>query len=99
MTSETVPNSLSVLQPSSVLPAQQFGRRAFGRQRRMSRATVARNIVDSILTHRQLGQDRPITFYTYDPATQDLAQDLLDALVMTADEAVATMAGNQGSGD
>ena len=73
MMGRSVPNHTSVLQvPSS--PPPQFGRRAYGRQRRMSQATVARNIVESIITHRQLGDDRPISQYTDDSNTQALVQ-------------------------
>ena len=44
-------NSTSALQPSST-PRRQFGRRAYGRQRRMSPQIVARNIAESIIAHR-----------------------------------------------
>ena len=71
MTQETVPNSTSSLQHSSAL-SPQLGRRAFGHQRRMSPETVARNIVESIIIHRELGDDRPISQYTDDPHTQAL---------------------------
>lgn len=86
MTEQSVPNSASVLQILPPLPDQpQFGRRAFGRQRRMSQATVVRNIVESILTHRELGQDRLASFYTPDPETQALVQAKLDSLDTKAD--------------
>ena len=87
MTPSTVPNSESVLQLSSASSSQsQLGRRAFGHQRRMSQATVVRNIVDSIMTHRALGDDRPISHYTPDPDTQALVQAQLDALALAAGE-------------
>ena len=76
-------SSTSVLQSP---PPLQFGRRAYGRQRRMSPQIVARNIAESILAHRQRGEDRPISFYTSDPDTQALVQAKLDALVMAAGE-------------
>ena len=85
-------NSMSALQHSSALSAQsQFGRRAYGCHRRMSQATVVRNIVDSIITHRQQGQDRPISFYTPDSETQAQVKDQLDMLVMAVDEAAQDM--------
>jgi hypothetical protein len=86
MTEQSVPNSTSGLQVSSS-PPQQFGRRAYGHQRRMSPHIVARNIAESILTHRQRGEDRPISFYTQDPATQTLVQTKLDAIGAEADTA------------
>jgi len=86
MTNAKVTDSTSDLQvPSS--PAPQFGRRAYGHQRRMSPQIVARNIAESILKHRQLGEDRPISFYTSDADTQVLVQAKLDALAVSADEA------------
>jgi len=86
MTEQIVPNPTSVLQvPSS--PAPQFGRRAYGWQRRMSPQIVARNIAESILKHRQLGEDRPVSFYTHDPHTQALVQAKLDSMALAADEA------------
>ena len=57
----------------------------------MSQATVVRNIVESIITHRQQGQDRPISHYTHDPETQALVQAELDALVMAFDETAQAM--------
>jgi hypothetical protein len=87
MTPESVPNSTSVLQvPSS--PPPRFGRRAYGRQRRMSPETVARNIAESILKHRQRGVDRPISFYTNRPDTQALVQAKLDAMALATDAAM-----------
>ena len=84
-------NSTSILQvPSS--PPPQFGRRAYGRQRRMSPQIVARNIAESIIAHRQRGEDRPISFYTDHPDTQALVQAKLDALAMSADEAMDEVA-------
>ena len=80
MTTERLPNSTSVLQTSAVSSAQpRSGRRAFGRQRRMSPQTLARNIAESILTHRQLGQERPISFYTDSPQLQAMVQAPLEA--------------------
>ena len=80
MTTERLPNSTSVLQTSAVSSAPpRFGRRAFGRQRRMSPQIIARNIAESILTHRQLGQDRPISFYTDNPELQAMVQARLEA--------------------
>ena len=80
MTTERLPNSTSVLQTSPVSSKQpRFGRRAFGSQRRMSAQTLARNIAESIITHRQLGQDRPIRFYTHNPHLQALVQARLEA--------------------
>ena len=84
-------NSMSDLQvPSS--PPPPFGRRAYGRQRRMSPQTVARNIAESILTNRQRGEDRPISFYTDHPDTQALVQAKLDAMALAANEAMDEMA-------
>jgi len=81
MTHERLPNATSVLQTSAVSSAQpRSGRRAFGRQRRMSPQILARNIAENILTHRQLGQDRPISFYTDNPHLQALVQARLEAL-------------------
>ena len=57
----------------------------------MSQKTVVRNIVESIITHRQQGQDRPISQYTHDPETQALVQAELDALVMAFDETAQAM--------
>jgi hypothetical protein len=86
MTEQIVPNPTSALQvPSS--PPPQFGRRAYGHQRRMSPQIVARNIAESIIAHRQRGEDRPISFYTSDADTQALVQAKLDALAVSADEA------------
>ena len=91
MTEQIVPNPTSVLQvPSS--PPPQFGRRAYGRQRRMSPHIVARNIAESILTNRQRGEDRPISFYTNRPDTQALVQAKLDAMALAADEAMDEVA-------
>jgi len=90
MTHEST-NSTSALQPSST-PQPQFGRRAYGRQRRMSPQIVARNIAESIIAHRQRGEDRPISFYTSDPATHALVQAKLDAMALAANEAMDEMA-------
>ena len=80
MTQESVPNSTSVLQTSPVSSDRpRSGRRAFGWQRRMSPQILARNIAESIITHRQLGQDRPISFYTRNPHLQALVQARLEA--------------------
>ena len=86
MTGNSVPNPTSALQPSST-PRRQFGRRAYGHQRRMSPQIVARNIAESIIAHRQRGEDRPISFYTHDPDTQALVQAKLDSMALAADEA------------
>jgi hypothetical protein len=87
MTEKSVPNPTSALQvPSS--PPPRFGRRAYGRQRRMSPQTVARNMAESILAHRQRGEDRPISFYTDRPDTQALVQAKLEAMALAADEAM-----------
>ena len=87
MTEKSVANSTSVLQLSSTLPPHsQFGRRAYGHQRRMSQETIVRNITESIITHRQLGEDRPISQYTDDPHTQALVQTQLDAMALAAEE-------------
>jgi hypothetical protein len=84
MTQERLPNSTSVLQTSAVSSDQpRSGRRAFGCQRRMSPYILARNIAESILTHRQLGQDRPISFYTESPHLQALVQARLEAIATT----------------
>ena len=85
MTYNKVPNSTSTLQHSSTL-SPQLGRRAYGSHRRMSQATVVRNIVESIITHRELGDDRPISQYTQNPHTQALVQAQLDALALAAEE-------------
>ena len=91
MTTQSVPNSTSDLQvPSS--PPPQFGRRAYGHQRRMSPQIVARNIAESIIAHRQRGEDRSISFYTNDPDTQALVQAKLDAMALAADEAMVEVA-------
>jgi hypothetical protein len=58
----------------------------------MSPQIVARNIAESILKHRQLGEDRPISFYTDHPDTQALVQAKLHAMVTEAGEAKPTMA-------
>ena len=80
MTTERLPNSAPVLQTSAVSSAQpRSGRRAFGWQRRMSPQILARHIAESILTHRQLGQDRPISFYTDNPELQAMVQARLEA--------------------
>ena len=80
MTHVKVSDTQFALQPSSVFSAQpRFGRRAFGRQRRMSPQILARHIAESILTHRQLGQDRPISFYTDNPELQAMVQARLEA--------------------
>lgn len=86
MTKHKVSDSLSDLQVTVSHPLQ-FGPRAFGPQRPTSQATVVRNIAESIITHRQLGQDRPISFYTRNPDTQALVQAKLDALALSAHEA------------
>lgn len=84
-------NSMSDLQvPSS--PPPPFGRRAYGRQRRMSPQIVARNIAESIIAHRQRGEDRPISFYTDRPDTQALVQAKLEAMALAADEAMDEVA-------
>ena len=82
-------SSTSVLQSP---PPPRFGRRAYGRQRRMSPETVARNIAESIIAHRQRGEDRPISFYTDRPDTQALVQAKLDAMALAADEAMDEVA-------
>ena len=80
MTLNKISDSQSVLQPSSVASAPpRSGRRAFGWQRRMSSQIIARNIAESIVMHRQCGQDRPISFYTDNPHTQALVQARLEA--------------------
>ena len=78
MTSDTVPNFATVPQ-DSVSPSPPFGRRAYGHQRRRSPQTLACHIAESILTHRNLGQDRDISGYTTDPDLQALVQAQLDA--------------------
>ena len=86
MTTPKVSNLTSNLQvPSS--PPPQFGRRAFGWQRPTSPQILARNIAESIHTHRQLGEDRPISFYTDDADTQALVQAKLEAMALAANEA------------
>ena len=90
MTTASVPNLTSDLQVSSSSP-QRLGRRAYGRQRRMSPDIVARNIAESIVTHRQLGEDRPISFYTPDPDMQARVQTKLDAMALAADAAMDEM--------
>jgi hypothetical protein len=45
----------------------------------MSPQILARNIAESIITHRQLGQDRPISFYTGNPELHALVQARLEA--------------------
>ena len=87
MTTERLPDATSVLQTSAPFSAPPpSGRRAFGPQRRMSPQTVAQNIARSIIAHRQLGQDRPIRFYTDHPDIQALVQARLNALVASAPE-------------
>jgi hypothetical protein len=54
----------------------------------MSPHIVARNIAESILKNRQRGEDRSISFYTSDPATQALVQAKLDVMALAADEAM-----------
>lgn len=90
MTKRIVSDSTSSLQipPSSSTP--QFGRRAYGRQRHTSQATLARNIAYSIMYHYELGKDRPISFYTTDPHLQALVQVQLDAVTIVDDEPLAT---------
>jgi hypothetical protein len=90
MTIEIVPNPTSALQVPSSSP-QQFGRRAYGHQRRMSPDIIARNIAESIIAHRQRGEDRPISFYTDRPDTQALVQARLDAMALATDEAMDEM--------
>ena len=90
MTRESVPNSTPALQLSTTSPPP-LGRRAFGRQRPMSPDIVARNIAESITAHRDLGHDRPISFYTHDPHTQALVQAKLDAMESETDAARPTM--------
>jgi hypothetical protein len=81
MTLNKISDSQSVLQPSSVASAPpRSGRRAFGWQRRMSPQILARNIAESILLHRQCGQERPISFYTDNPDLQALVQARLEAV-------------------
>jgi hypothetical protein len=58
----------------------------------MSPQIVARNIAESIIAHRQRGEDRPISFYTDRPDTQALVQAKLDAMVLAADEAMDEVA-------
>lgn len=91
MTGNSVPDPTSVLQPSST-HRRQFGRRAYGHQRRMSPQIVARNIAESIIAHRQRGEDRPISFYTDRPYTQALVQAKLEAMALAADEAMDEVA-------
>lgn len=79
MTTTKVSDIQSAVQPSSVASAPpRSGRRAFGRQRRMSPQILARNIAESMLIHRQLGQDRPISFYTDNPELHALVQARLE---------------------
>jgi hypothetical protein len=81
MTLNKISDSQSVLQPSSVASAPpRSGRRSFGWQRRMSPQILARNIAESILLHRQCGQERPISFYTDNPDLQALVQARLEAV-------------------
>jgi hypothetical protein len=53
----------------------------------MSPHIVARNIAESIIAHRQRGEDRPISFYTDRPDTQALVQAKLDAMGAEANTA------------
>jgi hypothetical protein len=53
---------------------------------------VARNIAESMIAHRQRGEDRPISFYTNDPDTQALVQAKLGAVALAADEAMDEVA-------
>ena len=93
MTSITVSDLQPDLQPSSVACAPpRSGRRAFGWQRRMSPDIIARNIAESICAHRQLGDERPISFYTLDPDTQTRVQAKLEAMALAADAAMDDMA-------
>ncbi len=93
MTVLKVSDSTSALQLSSSLSAHsQFGRRAFGPQRRMSQATLVRNIVHSIITHRKLGIERSASFYTPNPKTQALVQAQLGTLAVAPDHALLAVA-------
>lgn len=56
------------------------GRRAFGRQRRMSQDVIVRNIVDSILSHADKGLIRPVFMYTKNTDTQELVLAQLEKL-------------------
>jgi hypothetical protein len=58
----------------------------------MSPDIIARNIAESIIAHRQRGEDRPISFYTSDPATQALVQAKLDAMALASDETMDEVA-------
>jgi hypothetical protein len=84
MTHDSVPDSTPVPQTSPFSSPLHLGRRAFGRQRRMSPQTLARNIAESILKHRQLGQHRPISFYTANPELQALVLAQLDGTAVAA---------------
>lgn len=89
MTANSVAVNAPTLQHASALPARpQFGRRAFGPQRRMSQTTLVRNVVESIIEHRQLGQYRSPSFYTHDSDTQALVQDKLEALAIVSSGAM-----------
>lgn len=53
------------------------GRKAYGAQRQVSKATLARYIAESIQRHRALGQARDVRQYTADPETHRLVTALL----------------------
>ena len=57
----------------------QYGRCAYGAHRRMSRATIARNIAASIRQHREKGIVRKIEEYTQKEETITLVEQLLAA--------------------
>ncbi len=57
----------------------QYGRRAYGAHRRMSRATIARNIASSIRQHWARGIARKIEEYTQKEETIKLVEQLLAA--------------------
>ena len=84
-------NSTSILQ-SSPSASSQFGRCAYGHQRCVSQATLVRNIVHSIITHRQLGIERSPCFYTPNTEAQALVQAQLDPLAVAPDHAMLAVA-------
>ena len=93
MTLNKISDPQSVLQPSFVACAPpRSGRRAFGWQRRMSPDIIARNIAQIICAHRQLGDHRPIRFYTLNPDTQTRVQAKLEAMALAPDAAMNDMA-------
>ena len=56
-----------------------MARRAYGAHRKMSQQDIVRNIVESILAHRENGVEKRASDYTPNAETQALVEKALNA--------------------